>query len=127
MLALHIVAYSGARLRGEQRDDRVLDQIDDFMRANLASPLSLAQIAQVVERSTFQIIRLTKRGWGETPFAHLTRLRMEHANRLLLQDGASTWATALQCGYSNPTHFALAFRRHTGMSPSMYRTKHDRR
>ena len=122
MLALHLVAQAKSEPRYGQRDDVILQRLDAYMRANLANPLSLVEIAGHVERSPFQVIRLTKRFWGETPFVHLTRLRMEHARELLGQHRSSTLAVALQCGYGNPAHFALAFRRATGMSPSRYRT-----
>lgn len=125
-LALHLVAHAKTGPRYGQRDDVVLERIDAYMRANLANSLSLTDLAGIVERSTFQVIRLTKRCWGETPFGHLTRLRMEHARKLLEQDRSSTLAVALQCGYANPAHFALAFRRATGASPSRYRVLHHR-
>lgn len=125
-LALHLVANFNTESRYKQRDDLVLERIDAYMRANLAHPLSLTEIAQTVDRSTFQVIRLAKRHWGETPFVHLTQLRMAHARKLLETDHSSTAAVALQCGYANPAHFALAFRRVTGMSPSRYRTTHHR-
>jgi AraC family transcriptional regulator len=51
----------------------------------------------------------------------LTRLRMEHAKRLLCSTANSITDLAFQCGYENPSHFASAFRRWTGTSPSDYR------
>jgi AraC family transcriptional regulator len=100
-----------------------LKRIDDFMRENLNSPISLSEIAEEAGVSRFHLIRVFKRTHGETPFKRLTRLRMEEAQRRLLHSRESVTEIALTCGYGNPTHFASAFRRFAGVSPTSYREK----
>ncbi|EXF96622.1 hypothetical protein HK44_016055 [Pseudomonas fluorescens HK44] len=41
--------------------------------------------------------------------------------RLLRETQLSVVTVANQVGYSNPSHFAQVFRKHTGLSPSDYR------
>jgi len=55
--------------------------------------------------------------FGMTPFAYLTRYRMEQAERWLRQPGCSVADVANQVGYANPAQFAAAFKRHFGMTP----------
>ncbi|MBC7989917.1 MAG: helix-turn-helix transcriptional regulator [Luteimonas sp.] len=43
------------------------------------------------------------------------------AQRLLLRVNLPVIGIAFECGYSNPTHFATAFKRHVGVTPSQYR------
>jgi AraC family transcriptional regulator len=51
-------------------------------------------------------------------------MRMEAA-RLHLQAGHEpVSAIAFPCGYENPSHFATAFRRIVGVSPTTYRRGH---
>jgi len=83
--------------------------------------VSLGDLASIAGCSTFQLIRFTKSHWGETPFRRLTRLRMERARELLRHTDVSIINISLECGYGNPAHFATAFRRSVGMSPSRYR------
>jgi AraC-like DNA-binding protein len=46
---------------------------------------------------------------------------MERARELLRHSDASIITISFECGYGNPAHFATAFRRSVGMSPSHYR------
>ena len=54
---------------------------------------------------------------GFTPFAYLTRRRMEKAKMLLL-GGETVTRAALAVGYANPSKFSAAFRRCVGCSPT---------
>ena len=100
-----------------------LGRVEDYLRAHLSGPVSLGDLAAVAGCSTFHVIRFCKSHWGETPFRRLTRLRMERARDLLRHSDASIIAISLECGDGNATHFATAFRRIVGMSPSDYRTE----
>lgn len=59
---------------------------------------------------------------GDSPGAHLRRLRLEHAAHLLAAPGApSVRAVAVRCGYPDPASFTRAFTRHHGVAPSRWR------
>lgn len=98
----------------------VLERVEDYMRAHLSRPVTLGELADVAGLSRFQLLRLTKRAWGETPQRRLTRLRMEEAQRLLLSKRLTIIEIAIASGYGNPGHFAAAFRRCTGLTPSQF-------
>ena len=106
--------------RGSLPTER-LAEVDAFMRANLAASLDLATLAGVAGVGRFQFLRAAAATWRETPFRRLTRLRMAHAQHLLRRTDRPIITIAFDCGYSNPGHFATAFRRHLGMTPSAYR------
>jgi AraC family transcriptional regulator len=63
------------------RDDQRLRRVEDLMRANLHKALSLETMAKEACMSRFHFLRMFKATYGETPFKHLTRLRMEEAQR----------------------------------------------
>ena len=121
-LALHLLTRDRSEIGASGRPvaRRALDEVDEYMRANLSTPIGLAELAGVAGLGRFQLLRAAKATWGETPLRRLTRLRMEHARRLL-RGHRPIIMVALDCGYSNPTHFATAFRRHVGVTPSAYR------
>jgi len=98
-----------------------LGRVEDYLRSHISDPVSLGDLASIAGCSTFQLIRFCKLHWGETPFRRLTRLRMERARELLRHTDVSIINISLECGYGNPAHFATAFRRSVGMSPSDYR------
>jgi AraC family transcriptional regulator len=98
-----------------------LRRVDDFMRAHLDTPLSLEAISREAGLSRFHLLRVFKSAYGETPIRRLTRLRMERAKIYLAAGEESVTEVAFRCGYENPAHFAAAFRRWVGVSPSDYR------
>ncbi|MBC7989920.1 MAG: helix-turn-helix transcriptional regulator, partial [Luteimonas sp.] len=122
-LAVHLLVHhaQGFEPPTGRHHERVLDSVDAYMRSRLSTSTSLAQLAEIAGLSRFQLLRAAKLIWGETPLRRLTRLRMELAQRLLRQGNLSVIEIALECGYSNPTHFAIAFKRHVGVTPSQYR------
>jgi AraC family transcriptional regulator len=103
------------------RHANVLRRVDDYMRAELATNVTLSVLAQIANLSRFQLLRAANEFWGETPLRRLTRLRMELAQRLLSTTQLQIIEIAFECGYSNPAHFATAFSRHVGTTPSGYR------
>lgn len=119
-LASHLFTLGAGRLEPPRRPEpAALALSDEYMRAHLAEPLTLGELALRAGLSTFQYLRAAKSHWQETPMRRLTRLRMELA-RTLLRRRRSVTDVALSCGYGNPSHFATAFRRATGMTPSRY-------
>jgi AraC family transcriptional regulator len=99
-----------------------LQRVDEFMREHLDKPLSLEAIAREAGLSRFHTLRLFKSAFGETPVKRLARLRMERAKVCLATSDEPVTEIAFRCGYENPAHFASAFRRWSGVSPTEYRT-----
>ncbi len=123
LLAAHLlVRHAGCPApRRAKREDVRLRRVDAFMRESLGASVSLDAMAREAGLSRFHFLRLFKQAYGETPFTRLTRLRMEEAQRRLARGSESVTEVALSCGYDSPAHFASAFRRMVGVSPSAYR------
>jgi AraC family transcriptional regulator len=98
-----------------------LRKVDDFLHANLGASLTLEAMANVAGLSKFHLLRTFKQAYNETPLQRLTRMRMDHAKTLLVATEAPITTVAFECGYGAPAHFAAAFRRFTGVTPSEYR------
>lgn len=113
-----------ARLPAPQapgREDARMVAADAYLHEHLASPISLDTLAAVAGLSKFHFLRVFKGAYGETPFQRLTRLRIEEAKRQLTANTVPVTQVAFACGYENPSHFAAAFRRLTGVAPQEYR------
>lgn len=102
-------------------EDRRLRRAEQYMRAHLSEPISLATLSREAGLSRFHLLRLFKRAYGETPLKRLTRLRIDEAKRRLMEGRQSITEIALDCGYDNPAHFSTVFRRMEGIPPSAYR------
>jgi AraC-like DNA-binding protein len=84
----------------------------------LDAPPTLAELAREVGFNETKLKGAFRTRFGVPVFAHLRRLRMEEARRLLLTRRFNVTEVATRVGYANPSKFAAAFRKHFGMSPS---------
>lgn len=92
----------------------------------LADRLSLRvrvrDMAAVACVSEFHFCRQFRLATGESPYAFLTRLRMEQAMRLLQYTDLPLRELSKAVGY-RPAHFCLVFRRFSGNTPMAYRRR----
>jgi AraC family transcriptional regulator len=102
--------------------DSRLARVIEFARANLDRALSINLMASEAGISPFHFTRVFRRATGQTVNAFLTDQRMRAARRLLLNTDLSIAEVAQSCGYSRATAFATAFARHSGCTPSRYRS-----
>ena len=111
------VAYRGG-LPG-YRLKRVLDYIED----NLRDDLSLSQLASVVGMSPHYFAELFRKSTGQTPHQYVLLQRIERAKQRLRDPGRSVIEVGLDAGFQNPSHFARAFRKLVGTSPSRFQAE----
>ena len=91
------------------------------IQAHLDEDLSLESLSGRMGVSPTYFHKSFKAVIGETPKAHVERLRLERAAfRILVQD-ESLINIALDHGFAAPETFSRAFRRRFGMAPSEYR------
>ncbi|MEH2458941.1 helix-turn-helix transcriptional regulator [Nostoc sp.] len=93
-------------------------QAREILLSRLENPPSLLELAQQVGASDRTLQRGFQRLFGTTVFGYLTDKRMERAKRWLREGDRTVLEVAIMTGYSNPTHFSVAFKRQFGISPS---------
>jgi AraC family transcriptional regulator len=122
-LTMHMLVLHGGHeiTKARTRDEARMQRVCDYMHAHLAEEVSLQDLAQVAYVSRFHLIRMFKQTYGETPYQRLTRLRIQRAQRLLATSDTPIMQIALDCGITNQSNFAAAFRRLVGLSPRAYR------
>ncbi|ALG11951.1 helix-turn-helix domain-containing protein [Kibdelosporangium phytohabitans] len=103
------------------REDARVRAAVEVMRARLADPVTLADIAGAVHLSVFHLVRVFKETTGTTPYRMLTGLRIDEAKRLLRDTALPIARIAARCGFASPGALSTAFLRHTGTRPSAYR------
>ncbi|MFH9427534.1 GlxA family transcriptional regulator [Streptomyces sp. NPDC017615] len=93
----------------------------DWLRDNLGSDLTLADIAAQAGTSTRTLIRRFREQTGSTPLQWLHRARVRQAQHLLETTQQSVERIGAQVGFGSPTAFRDRFKRTTGVSPHAYR------
>ena len=97
---------------------RVLKYLED----TFADPtIRLASAAQHVDVTPPYLDRLLKEHTGVPFLQQLRRIRVRHAERLLLTKMSSIKETAYACGYASTGSFGRDFRRMHGCAPSEWR------
>lgn len=126
-LALHLVRrYSSL---GPQRPapkptigSKRMRRVIEFLHANLADDLSLAQLAKVSGLGPSQFGRGFRAETGQTPHLYLVETRVKAARHLLEHTTLPITDIGFRCGFTQPSHFATMFRKVTGMTPREYRS-----
>lgn len=93
----------------------------DYLQTCLAEPLAVQTLAAVAGSSVPVFVRAFKAHTGLTPYQYLLRERIARARELLVATRRSVSEIALDTGFATPSHFAAAFHRRVGVTPTAYR------
>ena len=96
----------------------------DYIRTHFDQPVSLEDLADQCSMSTSHLIRSFQRYLNCTPHEYLLAFRLKQSKQLLLSTSMSIEQIAEQCGFNSASHFARAFRKNNGASPSTFRQVH---
>jgi len=97
------------------------ERVRAFMRAHVAEPLTLTDLAGCVEMSKFHFGRRYRTLTGLTPMEDLRQLRLEAARDLLLTTDLPLKAIAPRVGLGDEYHLSRLFRRAFGIAPGELR------
>lgn len=100
--------------------DRVRE-MEARMTEDLRVRRSVSDLAQEYGVGISTVKKYFQQIYGESPYAHLKRRRMEEAAFLLTTTGQSIAQIAETVGYQNTSKFSAAFRDIYGQSPTQYR------
>lgn len=95
----------------------------DFIEANLASPIGLADVAASAGLTRMHFAAQFRSTTGYSPHAYLLQRRLEHAQMLLRTHDFSVLDVALSCGFSSHAHFTAVFKRMIGEPPNAWRVR----
>jgi AraC family transcriptional activator of pyochelin receptor len=100
-----------------------LQQLKTYLESNFLNELSLAQLSRIALLNEFKVKKGFKLLFGTTVFNYVRKLRMDHAQHLLLDGGRTVEEVAHVLGYEHPQHFSIAFKKFTGSTPSSLQHK----
>lgn len=85
--------------------------------------LSLSSVAKLLSITPQHLSNIFKANVGITFSGYLTAVRLQHAEKLLIETRESITDICDMCGYKNFSHFIRSFKKLYGVSPSIYRKK----
>ncbi len=107
----------------ESVDGSCLRQALSYVETQYSGKIRQSETASLCGMSTSRFSRSFKAEFGLTFSEYLMRFRIGRACRLLRQGSHSATTAGLAVGFEDPSHFARAFRRLLGVSPSHYQQK----
>jgi AraC family transcriptional regulator len=105
----------------EGLDRRRLSRVLDYIEANLASDLTVHNLASIACLSRFHFARAFKAALGQPPHKYVGAKRLERAKTLLVRGDQSLVDITLALNFSGQANFTRAFRQLTGQTPGQYR------
>ena len=102
-----------------------LKRATEYMTANLAEPICLADIAAATGLSRMHFAAQFREATGLRPHEYLIRRRVERAQELLLTTRQSLVEIALDVGFKTQAHFTTVFGRFVGETPCVWRQRNQ--
>ncbi len=93
-----------------------------YIRRHYGEDISLPAIAKHIDMSTSWLTKHFNQECGMSIPAYLLNVRVEHAQRLLLQTNMLVFEVGNAAGFRNPRYFTAVFKKATGMTPTAYRS-----
>lgn len=104
--------------RGKQ-----MERIAAYVGRHFHRPLSVSDIASAVDLNPNYAMTVFRDGCGLRLWDYVTRLRVSHAQRLLLTTDWTAERIALECGFGSPSRFFATFKKQCGCTPRQYRLR----
>jgi AraC-like DNA-binding protein len=109
------------QVQKEERSNRKVAAILDFIRENYRRKLSLEMVARQAGLSKFRTAHLVKAVTKKTVFQILEETRIQKAQELLKKSTLSCTEIAFEVGYNEQSYFIRQFRKIVGVTPTRFR------
>jgi AraC family L-rhamnose operon transcriptional activator RhaR len=92
-----------------------------YLRDNFSRPIEVRDVAAQVHLSERHLSRLFLQATGSSLVDYLTKIRMDAAAQLLLDNDVPIKQVAMRVGYPDVHYFTTLFGRRTGLTPAAFR------
>ncbi len=100
-----------------------VQKVQKFIREHYAKPIRTEDLARLAGMSRFGLEKAFKTQLNRLPIQELRRIRIEAAQRLLLETDHKIETIAQAAGFRDATAIGVAFRRVYGLSPKAWRRR----
>ncbi len=108
-------------------NEAIVDKICGIVKKEYMDPeLSLQDIAQRMNISYNYLSTVFKQINGKNFSAYLIDVKMSRAKQMVLEGSLKMYEIAEKVGYSNAKYFTEQFKKTVGMTPSEYKSSHNR-
>ncbi len=101
-----------------------LKRVIEFIETHLSSSVTLADFASVAGLSPMHFAAQFRAAMGARPHEYLLQRRIAKAQVVLATTNLPIAEVALMVGFSSQAHFAVVFKRFSGLTPFRWRLNH---
>lgn len=121
LLLVEVARRDGARPAARALSAAMLARIDEFVRAHLAEPLRVRDLAAVAGLSPTHFAHAFTRATGGPPHRRVMALRLQHAVQLITTTACPLAEVAAACGFATQQHMTRVLRAQRGVTPARLR------
>lgn len=92
-----------------------------FMDNRFGEPITIEDVARHVEMRSESFIRAFRQEYNRTPYSYLLEKRINRAKNLLFLSTKSIKEISHDCGFNDPSHFCMVFKKATSTTPGRFR------
>ena len=108
----------------KEETDR-LNKVINYTMKNYKNEITLEEISSIAHLSNTSFCRYFKMMTKKTFHDFLIEIRINHAQRILIEDmSVTTEAACFDCGFNNRSNFFRHFKKKTGFTPREYKRKY---
>lgn len=120
-----IIMQNGEKIPSVQpvNNDRYSSETMRIINEKYNEDLTLSSVAKLLSITPQHLSNTFKSNVGITFSNYMTAVRLQHAEKFLIETKESITDICYMCGYKNFSHFIRSFKKTYGVSPSIYRKK----
>jgi AraC-like DNA-binding protein len=102
-------------------NSRRIEKAFEYMNNNYDKPVTLGEVASVVNMTEVSFSRFIKKRTGNTFIDSLNEIRLGHASRMLIDTTHSIAEISYNCGFNNISNFNRIFKKKKTCTPKEFR------
>lgn len=102
---------------------RRINAINDYLLDNLANPIKIQEVAQLVNMSPSAFSHFFKKRTQRTFSDYLSDLRIGYASKMIIESDRNISEICFECGFNNLSNFNRAFKKQKGCTPKEFRSQ----
>jgi AraC-like DNA-binding protein len=111
-------------LAAAQAASNPVSAVLEYVRGHLSEPLTVADMAELVNLSPSGFAHLFRDVTGRSPYQFVKEMRLDRARELLVDGDLTVARISKDVGYASVSHFISEFRGRFGMTPRAYYDAH---
>lgn len=110
-------------LQIERKNSIILEKIIQYVEEHYNEDITLSDIADKLHLNYYYLSTYFKNQTSENLTTYINRIKIEKAQQLLRESQDTIAEISKVVGFSDHNYFSKVFKKHVGMTPSMYRRK----